>query len=137
MQIFRGKKTENRQENDFGGSAGFGNPSLAENPLKNQQNPNKKTEKNVFGLIVPYSRPSVWRLYDFPLSNFLLPPPPPPPTAFVQLTVPICDDGQLMFGASGTPSVPWLSTNAILLAVPVGDDGQLMSGASGARPCHG
>ena len=45
----------------------------------------------------------------------------------VQLTVPIGDDGQLMFGASGGRPVLWLSTHAVQLTVPIGDDGQLMS----------
>ena len=87
--------------------------------------------------------PSVWRLYDFPLS---LPPAPSsssawrrrqamscgscaPPvlwlsTSAVQLTVPIGDDDQLM---SGGPPVLWLSTNTVQLTVPIGDDDQLMS----------
>ena len=89
-----------------------------------------ETNKKMCPSIFPYSPPSVWRLFDFPLSrSSFLPPPPPPqrPPPYrrpVQSAAPIGDDGQLMsFG----PPVLWLSTNAVQLAVPIGDDGQLMS----------
>ena len=97
------------------------------------------------------SPPSVWRLYDFPLSR---PPslPPPPSLLLVQLTVPTGDDSQL---TSLTPQwahpmaqykcstadrphrrrrpadffapLARIYSGSVQLTDPICDDGQLMS----------